>query len=902
MRVAVIGVGHVGLVSAACLARWGHDVVGMDDDSAKIETLRSGTMPFHEPGLAELVDEGVAEGRLTFTDDLTAALDGAAAAFVCVGTPSLPGGAPNLSYVERVGREAAVHATDSLVLIEKSTVPANTGVRLQQVIAREQARAGHEVHVEVASNPEFLREGSAVEDTLYPDRIVIGAGSERAGEVVRAIYEPLLAEHDVPVIQTDLQTAELIKHASNGFLAMKISFINAVAHICDAVGADVEAVADGMGYDHRIGRSFLHAGLGWGGSCLVGEETVLVRRDGAPRHMTIADFWAHVTEHGLDGWEVLAWHPERRRPEYLPVGAATARPYQSDLIEVRTKTGRRLRCTTDHPFVVGDGATVATTVKLAEELTTTDWLPLACGRQTPDFPDPVAVSTLAAVGAGKVSEGDVIQRLDPAQVDEVRERAAAIPTPRRYDVLRNGTIRLDESRGLGHLPPGGTYGTATNGTYVPDLVPLDEDFWRMIGLFLAEGHVSTDGRRMRVSWSFHPTDEGDLVEFVHAYWEQQGVKVSNYRAPTAANVSISSRLLASWFIDVLELGADAYTKRVPDLIWDAPYEHKRALLRGLWDGDGSWSLVNDGPSVILEYGTVSPMLADGILRLLSDLGFVASLRVGRTAKSTVDTYWIRLSGADQIEAALWLFPPGEAAEIQANIGRQSKRIAPTGHRWLGDGSTWVRVTETRREHFDGLVYSLEVPDAHTIVTTGGLVTHNCFPKDVDAFVHLASSVGYEFKLLEEVRAINLGQLDHVMHLLASELWHLEGKTVTLLGAAFKPGTDDLRNAPAIDLAHRLLEAGADVRIYDPVATSGVKEVLPDVEVFEEPVAACTGAHAVVVCTEWDEIRQLEPHDLVAALAYPVLIDGRNVFDPAAMVAAGLAYHSIGRPVPGRDPA
>jgi UDPglucose 6-dehydrogenase len=162
-------------------------------------------------------------------------------------------------------------------------------------------------------------------------------------------------------------------------------------------------------------------------------------------------------------------------------------------------------------------------------------------------------------------------------------------------------------------------------------------------------------------------------------------------------------------------------------------------------------------------------------------------------------------------------------------------------------------------------------------------------------------VGYDFKLLEEVRAINLAQLDHVMRMLSSELWHLEGKTVTLLGAAFKPGTDDLRNAPAIELAQRLLDTGAIVRVYDPVATSRVKEALPDVEVFEEALAACTGAHAAVVCTEWDEVRQLEAHDLVAALAYPVLIDGRNVFDPAAMVAAGLSYHSIGRPVPGRDP-
>jgi UDPglucose 6-dehydrogenase len=266
--ISVIGVGHVGLVTAAALASDGHHVVGMDDDGDKIAGLQDGVMPFHEPGMEELVREQVAAGRLAFAPDLDAALERAEVVFVCVGTPPLPGGGPNLGYVEAVGRNVAAGAERELVLVEKSTVPANTGLRLSQAIAREQAARGREAApIHVASNPEFLREGQAVQDTLEPDRVVYGTASPVALERLRAVYAPLVARTGCPVVETDVATAELIKHASNAFLATRISFINQVARVCEKVGADVETVAHGMGLDERIGPHFLRAGLGYGGSC-----------------------------------------------------------------------------------------------------------------------------------------------------------------------------------------------------------------------------------------------------------------------------------------------------------------------------------------------------------------------------------------------------------------------------------------------------------------------------------------------------------------------------------------------------------------------------------------------------------------------------------------------------------
>lgn len=436
VRVAVIGVGHVGLVTAACLARWGHQVIGMDDDQRKISSLNNGRVPFFEDGLPELVDEGMAQGRLIFTSDVKQALDGAEVVFVCVGTPSLPGGGPNLSYVETVGRNVAAYAPQDLVLVEKSTVPANTGARLVQVIEREQHRHGQRVRIDVASNPEFLREGTAVEDTLHPDRIVYGTSSEWARDRLRQVYRTVVEQDGCPVVETDVATAELIKHASNAFLATRISFINQVARICERVGADVEVVAEGMGHDVRIGPHFLRAGLGYGGSC--------------------------------------------------------------------------------------------------------------------------------------------------------------------------------------------------------------------------------------------------------------------------------------------------------------------------------------------------------------------------------------------------------------------------------------------------------------------------FPKDVDAFIHLAREVGEDFRMLEEVRQVNVGMREHLLEKLRGELWHLDQKVVTILGASFKPGTDDLREAPALHVARSLAEEGADVRIWDPVALPRVKEVHPNFECVDDLEAAITDAHAIVVATEWDEVRALTPEILLERLAYPIVIDGRNVFDPTAMLEAGIHYHGVGR--------
>jgi UDPglucose 6-dehydrogenase len=281
MKIAVVGTGYVGLVSGACFSEFGWDVVCVDNNSDKIAMLEHGRMPIYEPGLEDLVERNVASGRLTFTTDLEAAMKDAQAVFIAVGTPSRRGdGHADLSYVFQAAEDIARHADGYTVLVTKSTVPVGTGREVMKRICAVRPDA----EIEIASNPEFLREGSAIEDFMRPDRVVIGADTERAAEAVSALYRPLYLR-DTPIIKTSLETAELIKYAANTFLATKITFINEFADLCEKVGADVQDIAKGIGLDGRIGSKFLHAGPGYGGSCFPKDTAALVRsaRDaGAP--------------------------------------------------------------------------------------------------------------------------------------------------------------------------------------------------------------------------------------------------------------------------------------------------------------------------------------------------------------------------------------------------------------------------------------------------------------------------------------------------------------------------------------------------------------------------------------------------------------------------------------------
>ena len=273
MKLAVIGTGYVGLVSGACFSEFGFDVTCIDKDTDKIVSIKAGIMPIYEPGLKDLVARNVAANRLHFTTELGPVVAEADAVFIAVGTPTRRGdGHADLTYVFDAARELAGHLTGYTVIVTKSTVPVGTGREVESIIRTTSPNADFDV----ASNPEFLREGAAISDFMRPDRVVVGAESERAQDVLRALYRPLYLI-ETPILVTSLETSELIKYASNAFLAVKISYINQMADLCEKVGADVHDVARGMGLDKRIGNKFLHPGPGYGGSCFPKDTLALVR-------------------------------------------------------------------------------------------------------------------------------------------------------------------------------------------------------------------------------------------------------------------------------------------------------------------------------------------------------------------------------------------------------------------------------------------------------------------------------------------------------------------------------------------------------------------------------------------------------------------------------------------------
>ncbi|MGI8779158.1 MAG: UDP binding domain-containing protein, partial [Solirubrobacteraceae bacterium] len=683
----------------------------------------------------------------------------------------------------------------------------------------------------------------------------------------------------------------------------KISFINEIANVCEETGADVVEVARGMGLDDRIGPKFLQAGIGFGGSCFAPGETVLARVRGQARLVRFDELWALMDgadEEAVSGadLEVLSWVPGEAEPEYLPVSLLTRRHYEGDMVEVRTKTGRRVRTTADHPFIVGDGqGDEILRLKAAGDLDATDWLPLALGGPSGFAPELMPVT---GVLDERAIDGEaVLVRPERREIDALRTVDHPRGVARLHDIKRSGTLRLTEACAAGMGLQGATIALMPQATWNPLNLTIDEQFWRVVGLYIAEGHCTRVPQLLR--WCFHPTREQHLVDDVVGYWQRHGVKVRLSDTTTSRVVGVSSPILATWWRRVLGLGSTSYTQRIPDLAWEQTLERKRALLSGLWEGDGSWSLVQGGPSVILEWGTISDELAEGVARLLADVGLVCSWRRGRVKLSTKETHWLRVSGAEQIERGMFLVPERDRPGVEAALGRQSKRIAPTGFRRFDGGAPWARVVDARRERYEGPVYSLEVPGSHAVVSSNGLITHQCFPKDVTALKQLAGNSGYHFQLLNAVIEVNELQKRRVIAKLQKHLGSLVAKEIALLGLAFKPNTDDMREASSLVLSSRLQGAGARVRVYDPVAEEEARKLIRGVEFAPSATEAVAGADAIVLVTEWPEFRELDLAAAVRSMRGSLLVDGRNFIDPGAARAAGFVYEAIGRPSPDGAP-
>jgi UDPglucose 6-dehydrogenase len=903
-NICVIGTGYVGLVTGTCFADMGNNVVCVDISEEKIEMLRAGRMPIYEPGLEEVVERNVRAGRLSFSTSYEEGLDQAEFVFIAVGTPSGVDGEADLRYVRMAAETIASTMTAPLIIINKSTVPVGTGDWVADIISRTQPAP---IDFAVVSNPEFLREGSAITDFLNPDRVVLGSLDKDAAEKVAQLHLALRA----PIVVTDLRTAEMIKYASNAFLATRISFINEIAAICEELGADVKEVAAGMGYDKRIGRYFLDAGLGYGGSCFMGDETVFGLNSPTVATETLTEMFAAagapIYGEGIQiaaplDKRVLAFDLQTGQPTLAEVMAITRRPYAGTMVQITTSMGRILRLTADHPVIVH--AQAGWTTIPAEAVAPGDQLMALC--ELPEVEQIVQLNLIDLL-RGTELEGDVyVSPTDDSFTAQYSRFAGHIPPELLAypaDIKRHNRMSLRLYR---HLVEAGVldapaarlqlYTAKGAATKLNALLPVDGDLLRLLGYYLAEGYISQDvgrqgAQRERVGFSFHE-NEIEYIADLQLILARLGLKFIERRSTHACTTIVSSRVFAWLLRDVLRCGVRSEDKALPHLAFNVAPEIRYELLRGAFSGDGAVTTLQGGKNLMFEYATVSKQLADGLTLLLQLQGVVPAIYPRRMNKSTRTAYILRISGYAQLDALRDLFGQKHRAQIDRVLDGYQRHIRPHGFAHHGPYAL-LTVQQVAYEPVETHVYSLETTTG-TLVASSGLICHNCFPKDVLALEHMALVHGTHPSLLRAVMDINRDQRRKAVRRLRQELGRLQDKRIGLLGLAFKPNTDDMRDAPAVEIGNMLQSEGAQIRGYDPVAMQVATRYLPDIILAEDPYEMAEGCDAIVVCTEWNEFRHLDLRRIQASMRQPVIFDGRNIYDPENMKRLGFRYYAVGR--------
>ena len=813
-RICVVGAGHVGLVAAACFSDLGHKVICVDSDKKRLQGLRKNTLPFYEPDLEPLVGKNQRRGNLQFLSSLAQGVKKSEVIFIAVGTPPQKDGSADLSSVETVARTIAQNLNSYKLVVGKSTVPVQTGRKIKETIYRYRKISSD---FDVASNPEFLREGKAICDFFHPDRIVIGVESERAEGILKDIYAAI----EAPVIATDINTSELIKHASNSFLATKISFINAVSRVCDLAGANVEKVAEAMGLDRRIGKEFLQAGLGYGGFCLNRGERVIVK-DSEDRILIISveELFEKYSPGKL---EVLSFNLNTRKVDFRSLSLMSRREYKGKMIEFKTAMNRRIVVTADHPMIVSKNGELVTIC--ADQIKENDRFPLFT--DIPSLDKTINIDLFSLIQDKELLASIKVRPLNsdfrniPSRAFKLLKERKRYPSWRIHDFKRKNYLMMKDYLFLekNGLLDGFSreelllFTTKGRPTYIRAKFDLDRRVLKLLGYYLSEGHITAEqterGRRERIVFTFNEK-EGSYIKEVTSALEYLHIRYSlrNIKQDRALRITTSSRIFAYLLKNILKCGGNSYDASIPFHIFSLPKDDKLTFLSSIHRGDGYVYFPSYTPSVSYEYGTVSKDLKDGLVVLFHSLGIVPHLRTFRSAKSKALAYGIRVSGHDQIKL-LPLFKDEKVQEkIDLRLQSFKRYIRPTGYRRISKDFCTVKVKKINSYYSDENVYSLEVKDTNTFITSEGIVVHNCFPKDIEAFTYISKKLGYNFDLLKEVRKINDEQRHCFVEKVKEHLWVLKDKKIAVLGLSFKPDTDDMRFAPAIDIVDSFLKPGS----------------------------------------------------------------------------------------------
>jgi UDPglucose 6-dehydrogenase len=716
------------------------------------------------------------------------------------------------------------------------------------------------------------------------------------------------------IVITDLRTAEMIKYASNAFLATKISFINEIAAICEKLGADVNEVAFGMGLDKRIGSANLNAGLGYGGSCFTGEETLFTLNSPTVKAQTFA---ALFDESGnrFQGDTVELITPADKRlvafdlatgqPTIATVQAITRRPYQGTMVTIGASMGRTLKVTADHPVVVK--ASTGFDVIPAAAVAPGDQLLALC--DLPAVEPATDFNLIELLRNTELANSVVVTATDGAFMQQYMRFSRHVPAELlRYphDIKRFNRMSL---RLFYHLTSLGVldvdvsklelYTAKGAATKVKAIIAADADLLRLCGYYLAEGYIGQDvGRngavRQRVGFSFHENEQ-EYIADLRRILVKLGMKYMERRGPGAVTTIVSSRIFA-WFLrDVLQCGTRSEDKMLPLLAFNAPPAIRYEIVRGAFSGDGAVTAVQAGANLMFEYATVSKKLADGMALLLQSLGIVVSIRERWMNKSKRIAYVLRVSGYAQLLALKDVFGEKHRMRIETTLGAYQRQIKQRGFDRHGPYAA-LTVLAVEYEPVDTMVYSVETSTG-TLIASSGLICHNCFPKDVKALEHMALVQGSHPALLRAVMDINRDARRWAVLQLRDLLGgKLLDRRIGILGLAFKPNTDDIRESAALDIIRMLHHEGALVTAYDPVAMANAARVHRNIRMAEDPYETAEGADALLICTEWNEFKQVDLNRIKNVMARPIIVDGRNIYEPDKMFEYGFIYRAVGRGV------
>jgi len=894
MQIGVLGAGYVGLIQAVGLAELGFNVTVYDIDPSKIKKLQKGEPPIYEKDLEGLLKKNI--GRLQFTTNLEK-LKGSEVFFICVGTPQDSKGKANLNFVFSAAENLKPLLSGKEIVVLKSTVPVGTNRKVQQLL-------GDRAYV--VSNPEFLREGIAVYDFFNPERVVLGFGENSPEWVKEKIFNlyRYFQEKEVPFVVTDWESAELIKYASNTFLAMKISFINELARLAEKTGADIRDIAKGMGLDSRIGPKFLNAGIGWGGSCFHPKEVLFVEIPG--KGIRAIEF------HQLERFKNVPLKVVSAKDGKLTterVKLFTKRFYSGEIYKIKLPLGREIKVTHDHPMLVYKNGTFE--VVLAKDLKEGNLLALPTGGLE-NKASAVADTLELLTRTGETVRLKTSRRLLIKEFATVR----GFLKGRRYphDVKRTGVLTATEVLEIESrtdLRFDGRVFTVRNGiNSIPRKVELNGDLARLLGYFAAEGWITEENtrkgyKRLIVGFTFH-RGEKEYTDDLKGILENLQIPYSEQVRNNSKTIKVSSKPFVLLLKEYFQTGSDSYNKRVPPQILFGSKEIKREFLKGYLRGDGAITKVNGGKNLYIEFAIASKELAYGLLLLLQSLGIVASIRVKRFNKSKVETYLLRVNGYDQLKELLPLFgsKAGEYLKILENYSR--KGIKQPSFKRSGD---WLllKVEKIEKEHYEGFVYSLET-ESSTLVAGGGIYVHNCFPKDVSALIWQFKEHELEPKLPKATKEINEEQIIWFFNKIKRHFaGDLSGKTFTLLGLAFKPNTDDLRESVALKLAELLIEEGAFVKGFDFVegARENVRRLIElktstrysyAMGVYDNVYEAIEGSNGIIVAVEYKEWNSLDWNLIGEKVKGKNLFDGRNVINPdlaRELIKKGWHYEGVG---------